>query len=546
MKRAAHLFKMNPIIVKELRSRMRGARAFITLTIILLVMGGALYGMLQIILANSRYSTVLSPQIGQAMFATLVFLELFMIAAITPAVTSGAISSEKEKQTYEMLMATPMSPSAILWGKLVSALSYVLILLFAGIPLASLVFIFGGVAPGDMLKALLVLVSVAITFGVLGLFMSALFGRTGRATVASFVVVALLMVGPLFAAVLASALRNGAEPPRLLLAPSPISTLSAALASSMGQNGAGGIFWALGGLFNMGISPVSQTSIPRPLYHYSLPIYALISVVLYMITTRLVQPTRRWRIRRRELLTGLAVLAVMVGAIVGGYYATASRYEWNRTNTNGQRIEPVMVGPMNGVAVQVAPAYPAMIATPTPVTVEEQQSFIATATTAALLNPPPTPTPPAILGPAALDAVQQATVYALVTRELFTAGNTATLYLVGTTDDSVSKDPHMPQGEPVAISQETRERITALLGDLGNIVWVNSADEIKLDPKTGAIDGGAGAKITFGNIYAQEGGGSQVSASLYFNSQSATGKTYMLGPDGKDWKILGTTWVWIY
>jgi ABC-2 type transport system permease protein len=535
MKRAAHLFKMNPIIVKELRSRMRGARAFITLTVILLVMGGALYGMLQIILANSRYSTVLSPQIGQAMFATLVFLELFMIAAITPAVTSGAISSEKEKQTYEMLMATPMSPSAILWGKLVSALSYVLILLFAGIPLASLVFIFGGVALGDMVKALLVLIATAITFGIMGLFMSALFGRTGRATVASFVIVAVLMFGPLFAAILASALRNGAEPPRWLLAPSPISTLSAALASSMGQNAAGGIFWTLGGLFNMGVSPVSQTSIPRPLYHYSLPMYALISVVLYMITTRLVQPTRRWRIPRRELLTGLAVLVVMIGAVVGGYFATASRYEWTRTNTNGQLIQPVTVDARTGAVIQQA--YPAVPVMPIEATVTP-------------VNPPaingqprPTPTPLAVLGPAKLDAVEQATVYALVVRELFTSGNTTTLYLVGTTDDSVSKDPNLPQGEPAQISQDTREAMTKMLGNLGSIVWVESADQIKLDPKTGAIDGGAGVKITFGNIYALEGSDLQVSASLYFNSLGGTGKTFILAPDGKGWKIIGTTGV---
>ena len=233
-----NLFRVNPIIVKEVRSRMRGPRAFITLTVILLGMGGLMYAMLQLILASSRYSSVLSPQVGQTLFAALAFMELFMICAITPAVTAGAISSEKEKQTYEMLMSTPLSPTSILWGKLISALSYIFLLLFAGIPLASVVFIFGGVALSDMLKALLVLIVFAVAFGILGLFMSALFGRTGRSTVASFIAVVLLMVGPLFLAALTGVIRQS-EPPRWLLAPSPISTLSAALASSMGQ----GRFW---------------------------------------------------------------------------------------------------------------------------------------------------------------------------------------------------------------------------------------------------------------------------------------------------------------
>src|SRR5689334_17202346 len=87
-------FTLNPIIVKEIRSRMRGPRAFVTLTLILLAMGGVMYGMLQIILASSRYTNLLSPQIGQGLFAALAFLELFMICAVTPAVTAGAISSE--------------------------------------------------------------------------------------------------------------------------------------------------------------------------------------------------------------------------------------------------------------------------------------------------------------------------------------------------------------------------------------------------------------------------------------------------------------------
>jgi ABC-2 type transport system permease protein len=104
-----NLLKINPIIVKEMRSRMRGPRAFITLTAMLLFMGGVMYAMLQIILAQSRYMNVLSPQVGQSMFAALAFLMLFMISAVTPAVTAGAISGEKEKQTYEMLMATPLS-----------------------------------------------------------------------------------------------------------------------------------------------------------------------------------------------------------------------------------------------------------------------------------------------------------------------------------------------------------------------------------------------------------------------------------------------------
>ena len=372
MNRLKSLFKMNPIIVKEIRSRMRGPRAFITLTVILVVMGGIMYAILQIILATTRYSTVLSPQVGQTLFAALAYLELFMICVVTPSVTAGAISSEKERLTYEMLMATPLSPSSILWGKLISALSYVFLLLFAAVPLASVVFIFGGVDPREMVKALLLLLVIAVSYGIIGLFMSTLFGRTGRATIASLVVVMGLMLGPLFLAVLVTALRQGGEPPRWILTPSPISALAATLAGSMTTSSGGEFFYILSGIFNFGISPISQTSIPRPLYHYSIPLYLFASIILFMLSTRLLQPTRRWRIRRKELLIGVFVVVGVIGIISAGYLLTASRYEWV-SNPNAQvdplmngRSEPVWGGPTPSSAEERVEVGPANSLTPTP------------------------------------------------------------------------------------------------------------------------------------------------------------------------------------
>ena len=106
---------INPIIVKELRSRMRGARAFAVLTGTLLLLATVSYALYRIVLAATRYSSSpLSPQIGQSLFAGLAFLELMMVCFVTPAVTAGAISSEQEKLTYEMLLATPMRPASIL------------------------------------------------------------------------------------------------------------------------------------------------------------------------------------------------------------------------------------------------------------------------------------------------------------------------------------------------------------------------------------------------------------------------------------------------
>jgi ABC-2 type transport system permease protein len=328
MKETAN-WELNPIIVKELRSRMRGARGFAILTGSLLLMGAVGYALFRMTLASTQYtSSPISPQVGQMLFTGLAFMELMIIAAITPSITAGEISGEKEKQTYEMLLTTPLSPSRILWGKLVASMSYVFLLVFAAVPMASLVFIFGGVALRDMLKTLLVLFVVAIMFGVIGLFMSALFGRSGRATVLAYLAIAILLFGPLFIAILVGVMKQS-DPPYWIMMSSPISVLASAFAPSVNVQSISGTFWMLGSpvYWLLGGPPVSMTSIPRPAYHIGLPIYGLLTLVLYLIAARLVKPVRRWRIHWSEAALALIILCGYSGVVALGYLGTTNRYE---------------------------------------------------------------------------------------------------------------------------------------------------------------------------------------------------------------------------
>jgi ABC-type transport system involved in multi-copper enzyme maturation permease subunit len=139
--------------------------------------------------------TALSAAIGHAMFGALLAVETLLIMVLAPAFTTGAISLEREKQTLDLLVTTPLSTLGMVVGKLISALSYVFLLIIASIPLASLVFVFGAVGPEDLVRGYLVLFAVAFGMGALGMFMSALTKRTQSATVLTYVLVLLLTVG---------------------------------------------------------------------------------------------------------------------------------------------------------------------------------------------------------------------------------------------------------------------------------------------------------------------------------------------------------------
>jgi ABC-type transport system involved in multi-copper enzyme maturation permease subunit len=356
--------KANPIMVKELRSRMRGARAFIILTGVLVLLAGVSYLFYRIVLAATRYSnSPVGPQIGYTLLVALMLVEMLIVCFVTPAVTAGAISGEKEKLTYEMLLTTPLRPSSILWGKLLSALAYVFLLLLASIPMASLVFVYGGVTLADMVKALVVLVATAITLGVVGITLSALLRRTVPATTVCYLFVLLLVVGPLFAWILMGVLSNQ-MPPSWILIPNPISALFSALAPSTSFGGSSPVLFelsrVLGGVA-MESSEPGTVVLPRPLYQYTLPFYGLLSLGLYLLSTRLVRPTHRWRIRRREALLAVAALLALLLAIAVPFLATLDRYEravLNATPTPAIKPVPPMIGPVEPEIRMVRPVNP--------------------------------------------------------------------------------------------------------------------------------------------------------------------------------------------
>lgn len=206
---------------KELRGRMRGRRAFVVVTIYLLLLSLFAFGVYQLLHENavmqSRFafggggfsedgfvgdgftgsfvSGAVSAEIGHALFTGILVLQTLLILVLAPAFTSGAISMEREKQTLELLITTPLSTLGMVVGKLLSALAYLFLLVVASIPLMSIVFAFGGIGPEDLIRAYLMLFAVAFGVGAIGLFMSALIGRTQIATVLSYVIVLGLTIG---------------------------------------------------------------------------------------------------------------------------------------------------------------------------------------------------------------------------------------------------------------------------------------------------------------------------------------------------------------
>ncbi len=188
------LASVSTIMVKELRSRMRGRRAFVVLTIYLGLLALIAYGTYAVMATSARSQAAFggptlanaSAIIGQTIFSVISIFQLILVCFIAPAFTAGQISMEREKQTLDLLISTPLRPGAIVVGKLLAALAFVGLMIVAAIPISAIVLMYGGASVEDIVRQQVVLLASALGFGAVGLFFSALLKRTQAATVLTY------------------------------------------------------------------------------------------------------------------------------------------------------------------------------------------------------------------------------------------------------------------------------------------------------------------------------------------------------------------------
>jgi ABC-type transport system involved in multi-copper enzyme maturation permease subunit len=188
----------NPVTVKELRARMRGARAFVFVTLFLLVMAcfvSLLYSSLRQSMQLPGAGGLETYLVGKVVFGTVVAVQLSAIGLLAPALSAGSIASERQRQTWDLLRTTLLPAGSIVHGKLAASLVYMLLLVLTGLPVVSVAFLLGGVTLQEVFVAVALLVVTALSASALGVFFSSIFRSTLAATVVSYIAVMLAAGG---------------------------------------------------------------------------------------------------------------------------------------------------------------------------------------------------------------------------------------------------------------------------------------------------------------------------------------------------------------
>jgi ABC-2 type transport system permease protein len=187
----------NPMIIKELRQRLRERRSWLLPTLYLLVLSGIVVCVYYFTTDTDRHLRGVEVQgadIGQAIFLAVVLTQIIVLLLMGPVFSSGAITIEREQRTLAGLLTSLLTAPQIWWGKFVAALLYLLLLLASAIPLLALPFAFGGVEPLDLVKALGSTILTLTSICTIGLWCSAIFRRSVHATASCYAIVLVLTI----------------------------------------------------------------------------------------------------------------------------------------------------------------------------------------------------------------------------------------------------------------------------------------------------------------------------------------------------------------
>lgn len=225
---------INPVLEKEFRLRMRTWRSPLALLFYLGAVG--LLGFAFMFAMNVvEGGDMIDAERSQAFFYFLSFTQLALISFMTPGLTAGAISGEREKQTLNILLTTQQSSAAIIISKLVSSISFMLFIVVATMPLYSIVFLFGGISPLQLITVFLFYIYMMFVLASFGMFFSTVFKRTMVSVITAYGVLLFIYGFTAFLALFFEAILKSDVLPELLFSMNPIVALWSIIDRSLSQ-----------------------------------------------------------------------------------------------------------------------------------------------------------------------------------------------------------------------------------------------------------------------------------------------------------------------
>ncbi len=183
---------MNPIIARELISHFRIGRTFRHLFVLLLLAGGIFCLIYSMYMSRNVPLSIT----GRSLFYPLIYLSCLMVVPLS-GMAANAIVQEREKNTLELLLNTPLKNVSILLGKSIAVLLYGLLILSSLLPMLSICFLMGGLSPSEVIQCYVVICTFYCFVAVMCIAISLFSRSSGMAVQLSSLAIVLFLLTPM-------------------------------------------------------------------------------------------------------------------------------------------------------------------------------------------------------------------------------------------------------------------------------------------------------------------------------------------------------------
>jgi ABC-type transport system involved in multi-copper enzyme maturation permease subunit len=190
-------FTKNPVLRRELAERAASSRAVVAITMWLLLLSGLAALVYFAYTSGGQIDPVSSDSaaIGKDLFEWTLFGMMGLVLFLVPAFTASAVAGERTRQTLIPVQMTTLSPFAIVLGKALAAIAFTVLLVVVAAPILAVAFLIGGVAVGELLRGLTMIVLTAVMLGAVGIMFSAVFKKVQSAIVMTYGFVLAIAIG---------------------------------------------------------------------------------------------------------------------------------------------------------------------------------------------------------------------------------------------------------------------------------------------------------------------------------------------------------------
>jgi ABC-type transport system involved in multi-copper enzyme maturation permease subunit len=140
--------------------------------------------------------------LGLALSSTYMITQAVAVLLLTPALVAGVIADEKQRKTLHYLLGSPLTSGEIVLGKLLARCLHLAVLMAVGLPIISLLSLFGGVDPNLILLGFAATASMAYFVAAISILVSTISKRPREAISLTYLLVLVWLFGPPLVAVI--------------------------------------------------------------------------------------------------------------------------------------------------------------------------------------------------------------------------------------------------------------------------------------------------------------------------------------------------------